>query len=394
MEMNEIKAKDMLHQDYEKINEDETISKALSLLEGKKVLLVFEKDYENYKGVLTEKKINRSFLDPETKIKKLVMHAPKLNPEDDIIKISKLMFENDILQLPVFENNNILGIVDDTEILKKLQYQNYSEKIVNEFMSKNLITINIDDKVGRALALMRKKGITRLPVLEAGKLAGLITLHDIIENVYKPKERFEAGNYFDEKVSVLDAPVKDVMVKNLVTVKENSKLKEVMSLMLEYNLNSIIVVDENDSLKLKGLITRKDLLEPLTKLYEETKPIHIHLILRNELKEEAPKEEIIEEIERFIEKWNDILGEGTITADIQKHKEKFRKLPLIFTRLRITTDKIKVIVNANGWGYEQSIKNALKTAEEEFFKYKEIRNLIPKKKYVEFLDLVPLDLEE
>ncbi len=388
----EIKAKEMLHQEYKKIHENETISKALSLLEGTtRVLLVFEdEEYKNYKGVLTEKKINRSFLDPETKIKKLTMHAPKVYSEDDIIKISRLMFENDILQLPVFEENEekIIGIVDDTEILKKLQYEEYSEKKVKDYMTKNLITTNEDESIGRVLAIMRKKSITRMPVVEGKKLVGLITLHDIIKQIYKPKERFEAGNYFDEKVSVLELPVKNIMVKNVITVKEEATIKETISLMLEYNINSIIITDEENNLK--GLITRKDLLEPLTKLYDSQEKVFLQVILRDKESKEH-KEEIKEELKRFVEKWKELLGEGTITADVQRHKEKFRRLPIVYTRVRITTDKVKVIAASTGIGYEQSIKNALKKAEEEFFKYKEIRNLIPRKKYIEFLDLIPLE---
>ncbi len=388
----EIKAKEMLHQDYEKIVENETISKALSLLEGKKVLVVFEdENFKNYKGVLTEKKINRSFLDPETKIKKLIIHAPKINEDDNIIKISKLMFENDILQLPVFEKDKdeekLIGIVDDTELLKKLQYEEYSNNSIKDFMTKNVITITEDESIGRALALMRKKSITRLPVVEGKKLLGLITLHDIIKQIYKPKERFEAGNYFDEKISVLDLPVKSIMVKNVITLSEEGTVKETISLMLEYNINSIIIIDEDDFVK--GILTRKDLLQPLTKEDFEEK-IFLQVILRDEESKEY-KEEILEELKRFVEKWNDILGEGTIILDLQKHKEKFRRLPLIYSRLRIATDKMRIIASSTGFGYEQSVKNALKKAEEEFFKIKEIRNNIPRKKYVEFLDLQPLE---
>ncbi len=383
--MKRIKAKDMLHQNYKRIFEDETISKALSLLEETKVLLVFEdENFKKYKGVLTEKNINKSFLDPETKIKKIVLHAPRIKGDDDIIKISKLMFENDILQLPVFEDEKIIGVVDDTEILKKLKFEIFSEKKVKDFMTKNLFTIREDETISRALSLMRKKRVTRLPVVEGEKLLGLLTLHDIIEHIYKPKERFEAGNYFDEKVSVLDLPVKNLMVKNVVTVKENSSVKEVISLMLEYTLNSIIVVDE--VFNVKGIITRKDLLELLTSFYEDKKGIFIQLVLRDD-ESKSYKEDIVVEVENFIKKWDNLLGEGTLTLDVQKHKEKFRKLPLIYSRLRIITDKIKIVVSTSGFGYEQSVKNVLKKAEEEFFKYKEINKNIPKKKIIEFLEL-------
>ena len=75
-----------------------------------------------------------------------------------------------------------------------------------------------------------------------------------------------------------------------------------------------------------------------------------------------------------------------------KHKEKFRGLPAIFTRLRLLTDKFKIAVHAHGWGYEQSMKNALKKVEDQIFSRKEYFEHVRKRKkwvedWLEFYDI-------
>jgi IMP dehydrogenase len=103
------------------------------------------------------------------------------------------------------------------------------------------ITISPGVKVRDVIELSRQHGISGFPVVEDGKVVGIITGRDL---------RFETR---------LDAPVREVMTprERLITVKEGSAPAEAKALMHKHKLERVLVV--NDAFELRGLVTVKDI---------------------------------------------------------------------------------------------------------------------------------------
>ena len=91
------------------------------------------------------------------------------------------------------------------------------------------------------IQLQRQHGISGLPVVEAGKIVGIVTNRDI---------RFETN---------LEQPVSNIMTprERLVTVKEGATLDQAQALIHKHRLERLLVV--NDTFELVGLITVKDI---------------------------------------------------------------------------------------------------------------------------------------
>ncbi|MCW3479564.1 IMP dehydrogenase [Neisseriaceae bacterium JH1-16] len=108
---------------------------------------------------------------------------------------------------------------------------------------KDPITIAPDMLVRDLVALTRQHKISGLPVIEAGKVVGIVTNRDL---------RFETR---------LDVPVRSIMTPRdrLVTVKEGDSIEEARELMHQHKLERVLVV--NDAWELKGLITVKDIVK-------------------------------------------------------------------------------------------------------------------------------------
>jgi len=108
---------------------------------------------------------------------------------------------------------------------------------------KDPITIKPDMTVGEVIRLVREKKVSGLPVIENGKVVGIVTNRDL---------RFE---------SRLDAPVRSIMTprERLVTVKEGASLDEARELMHANRLERVLVI--NDAFELKGLMTVKDIVK-------------------------------------------------------------------------------------------------------------------------------------
>jgi IMP dehydrogenase len=102
------------------------------------------------------------------------------------------------------------------------------------------ITVAPEQKISQALEIMRKFGISGLPVTKNGRLVGILTNRDL---------RFEKR---------LDRPVAEVMTKdNLVTVQPGVDMDEAKDLLHQHRIEKLLVVD--DKHELKGLITVKDI---------------------------------------------------------------------------------------------------------------------------------------
>ncbi|HRE22404.1 MAG TPA: IMP dehydrogenase [Rhabdaerophilum sp.] len=108
---------------------------------------------------------------------------------------------------------------------------------------KDPITISPGMTVREVFEITRKHRISGLPVLEGGRVAGIVTNRDL---------RFETN---------LDQPVKNIMTPRdkLVTVKEGASLDEAKSLMHRHRLERVLVI--NGEGELRGLITVKDILK-------------------------------------------------------------------------------------------------------------------------------------
>jgi IMP dehydrogenase len=106
------------------------------------------------------------------------------------------------------------------------------------------ITIEPDQLISDALALMKRYRISGVPVTEHGKLVGILTNRDL---------RFETR---------YDLPVRDVMTKrNLITVPVGTTLEQAQEILHQHRVEKLLVVDEE--YVLKGLITVKDIQKKL-----------------------------------------------------------------------------------------------------------------------------------
>jgi IMP dehydrogenase len=105
------------------------------------------------------------------------------------------------------------------------------------------MTVTPEQTVREVLALQREHKISGLPVVNSGKVVGIVTNRDL---------RFE---------SKLDQPVRAVMTpqKKLVTVREGASRKEAMALLHRHRLERVLVVD--GEFRLKGLVTVKDIVK-------------------------------------------------------------------------------------------------------------------------------------
>ncbi len=133
--------------------------------------------------------------------------------------------------------------------------------LVETWMSKPVITIDADDSMQNATALLKERHIRILPVMENGKLVGIITDRDLKRASASDASTLEIHELF---YLLSKIKVKEIMTKDPITARPDFTLEETSRILLEKKISGVPVV--NDEGQVIGIITRDDLLRVLIDL--------------------------------------------------------------------------------------------------------------------------------
>lgn len=129
---------------------------------------------------------------------------------------------------------------------------------VGKWMTKNPIVIEKDATVIEAIHLMKEKNIRRLPVMDRGRIAGIVTEKMIAD--FKPSKATSLDTW-ELHYLLTGTPVTEAMNPNPYKVKPETDLTEAARLLHDRKLNGVLVVDDQDNLV--GIFTVTNALEAL-----------------------------------------------------------------------------------------------------------------------------------
>jgi len=124
----------------------------------------------------------------------------KLNKNRQIWTISKdqsvmqaliLMSEKNIGAIIIVDNNDFpIGIFSERDYARKIILKGKSSKdtLLDEVMTKELITVTRDYKIEQCMEIMNEKRIRHLPVLENKKIVGIISIGDVLKIMIKEQK--------------------------------------------------------------------------------------------------------------------------------------------------------------------------------------------------------------
>jgi len=356
-----MRAADLISTEFAVMKADDTISRSLPLFENNDVIVVM--DGKNYTGVLIGKEILRAKIPPSAKVKNFIKHAPRLHPETPAEEIARLMLESNMYHLPVFDGEKLVGVVGYDAILKHIMEGEIGGEPVEKYLSRDIITVTPDDNIGKVIKIFREHNISRLPVVKNGEVVGIITLRDIMEKVIHPQEKPEYGEFIAEKKRYLKIPVKGIMTEEPFMMPPLTPVRDVIKEMLERKIGGMLIGEEK---RLHGIITVKDILEPLT--VKKGEEVFIQFCGEMEEIEDFDKEEGMAYILELIRKKERMLKNGYIYVYLKRHKEKKHGLSRVYCKIRASSPSHLFVASSEGWGFRQALKNAIKTLEKQMEK--------------------------
>jgi len=214
----------------------------------------------------------------------LLMHRNPIiiSPEATIAEAAEIIHSHGIRRLPVVVGEKLVGLISIADIIREIAKRDYKESISN-YIGDNTMAVWDDmplSVVGRIMELARVKAA---PVLNLElELVGLITDLDLI-NVSAIEDTTEQSDlslgsdedawswegmrdtmrlYYDvSKIKLPDKLVKEILVKDVITVTRNSEVSDCARKMSENKFDQLPVISARG--KLTGVLIDKDLLRVL-----------------------------------------------------------------------------------------------------------------------------------
>jgi acetoin utilization protein AcuB len=208
---------------------------------------------------------------------------------------------------------------------------------IKYWMTKEPITVTANTLAIEAQKIMKENKIRRLPVVEKGKLIGIVTFRNLMEAA--PSSATSLSIY-ELNYLIMKMKVKDLMKKNVVTVSPEDTVVDAIALGMKHDIGGFPVVDDQG--ELVGIVTETQISRAMMRLFgTNVKEEIIHL--ENVDLQPGTFGKIVAEVEK--------VG-GTIISMFSVPK---RTTDLMRIYIRINPDnqaKVKVIAGLKSAGYD------------------------------------------
>ena len=133
--------------------------------------------------------------------------------------------------------------------------------LARNWMSKNVITIDVNETLLDAIKLLQQNDIGRLPVMKKGKLVGIVTDRDV--------KSASASNATSLEVHELlyllsTLKIEKIMTKDPITVPPDLTIEEIAQILLKKKISGVPVVDDHG--RVVGVITQNDVFKVMISL--------------------------------------------------------------------------------------------------------------------------------
>jgi len=149
--------------------------------------------------------------------------------DDPVYKAIQLLLDKHLSGLPVTHEGQLVGVLTEEDILGLLYDQEYLPGCVGSYMSRDIVSFDIEDDFSDVCECLIHSPYRRVPILREGRLAGMVTRGDLIR-VYK--ERHRPGTGLSSSVQYRDRLLaRDAMTHGILSVHRHVSLYDVVDIL-------------------------------------------------------------------------------------------------------------------------------------------------------------------
>lgn len=208
-----------------------------------------------------------------TKLGKII---PTINSQNRTANAASIMSLYRLRALPVLEKNEIIGQISARRIVEAIRdcmlNTHIRKTTASDIMTPSPIVVSKEDKIAYAKAIMKRRRIDHLPVVEESRLVGIITSRDILEAALDSERIGRKSLGINDTQNRLNLAVTGIADKDVVSSDVSDSLRTVVDLIVSRNSTYCIAkaVDE-----VQGIITYRDVISLLGEKVQEDIPIFL-----------------------------------------------------------------------------------------------------------------------
>jgi CBS domain-containing protein len=114
-----------------------------------------------------------------------------IGPDDPVLEAIRMMAEHHIGALLVMREGELVGIISERDYARKviLRGRSSSETPVHQIMSTPVITVSPTHTLDQCMRIVTERRIRHLPVVESGRVVGVISIGDLVKAVIEEQQR-------------------------------------------------------------------------------------------------------------------------------------------------------------------------------------------------------------
>jgi len=179
----------VVEEDFTSVYPDENINVLIPLLQKYKLVVVYDTDHKLI-GQVTAGDLLKKF-QPEDGMGSAIEKVLTIEADERVVHLRRRMLDDNITRFVVTEHEKYTGIVTETDVaiamreFRKQVNGNHQDHrirnlLVKDIMSSPLISVERTAGVADVVAIMLKKNISSVPVMDRGRLAGVVTRRSLV----------------------------------------------------------------------------------------------------------------------------------------------------------------------------------------------------------------------
>ena len=260
--------RDVMSKDVVTVDKDRSLKDVLALMAQHRITKIPVTEDGNLVGIITDGKIaDKLGREHNRGLQTSRLHASGVmekdfivaHPDEDLEVLLADVGKPGLTMIPVVQGKKLVGVVTKANLLALVK----SDAALSTLMKTELHSVSPGERLVHARRLILDNDIARLPVLEGGKISGIIAEHEIAIAFAD----FKGADAHVQKASVRDLQVGPYMRRQVVTGKPDMTAKQAAKHMLDNHVGALPVVDKSGVVQ--GIVTRTDLirtfsLEPIS----------------------------------------------------------------------------------------------------------------------------------
>jgi len=179
----------VVEEDFTSVYPDESINVLIPLLQHYKLVVVYDGDHKLI-GQVSAGDLLKKY-QPENGIKSAMENVITIEADERVVHLRRRMLDDNITRFVVSDQGKYIGIVTETDVAVSMrkfreavrdQHQDHRIRnmIVRDIMTAPLISVDTTATVSEVIDLMLKKNISSVPVVDKGRLSGIITRRSLV----------------------------------------------------------------------------------------------------------------------------------------------------------------------------------------------------------------------